>query len=215
MAATHLPALKFHFLTPLYDWFIHLTMPEMKIKQRLIEQAGLKASDQVLDFGCGTATLLLLLEEVCPDCHITGLEIDRRMASIATKKLQQRKSACRLVKYDGGSLPFPDRTFDKVLSSWVFSQMTPAQKSKAFCEINRILKPQGELHIADWGKAENGFMRFLFFLIQLLDNFYTTNDNIKGRLPQLIEKCGFSQANTVGNQSTLFGTLSFFKAVKT
>jgi ubiquinone/menaquinone biosynthesis C-methylase UbiE len=214
MPATHIPALKFHFLTPIYDWFIRCTMPETKVKKRLIEQAEIKAGDNVLDFGCGTATLMLLTEEAHADCTVTGLEIDRQMAAIAARKLSQRKSACTLVKYSGETIPFPEHTFDKVLSSWVFSQMTASQKNRAFCEINRVLKPQGELHIADWGKAENGFMRFLFFIVRLLDNFPTTKDNVKGRLPQLMKRGGFAQAAVVGHQSTLFGTLSFFKAVK-
>lgn len=214
MPAAYIPALKYHFLTPIYDWFVRLTMPEMKVKKQLVQQAELRAGDKILDFGCGTATLTLLIEEQCIDCNVIGLDTDPQIVAIARKKISQKKSAITLLIYKGKNLPFPDRTFDKVLSSWVFHHLTTSQKIGAFKEIFRVLKPKGELHIADWGKAETKLMRFLFFVLQVFDNFYTTNDNVKGKLPELIRKGGFQRVDIVGNQSTLFGTLSYFKAIK-
>lgn len=214
MPAAYIPALKYHFLTPIYDWFIRLTMPELKVKNQLIQQAELQTGEKILDFGCGTATLTLLIEEQTTDCVIIGLDTDPQIMAIATKKISQNKSSITLTLYDGETIPFSEATFDKVLSSWVFQHLTTSQKIAAFKEINRVLKPQGELHIADWGKAETKLMRFLFFVVQVFDNFYTTNDNVKGKLPQLIRKGGFQRVDIVGNQSTLFGTLSYFKALK-
>jgi ubiquinone/menaquinone biosynthesis C-methylase UbiE len=214
MPITYIPALKYHFLTPIYDWFIRVTMPEMKVKKQLVEQVELHAEEQILDFGCGTATLTRLIEEQYADCEIIGLDTDTQILAMAKKKISQQKSSIILMKYRGDILPFPNGTFDKILSSWVFHHLTTPQKIAAFKEINRVLKPQGELHIADWGKAETKLMRFLFFVLQVFDNFYTTNDNIKGKLPQLIQEGGFQRVEIVGNQSTLFGTLSYFKAIK-
>ena len=214
MSTTYIPALKYHFLTPIYDWFIRVTMPEMKVKNRLIHQAQLQPNHKVLDFGCGTATLTLLIEEQCNNGTVIGLDTDPQILAIARQKIRQKKSAITLLKYEGSALPFPDCVFDKVLSSWVFHHLTTAQKITAFKEINRVLKPQGELHIADWGKSETALMRFLFFVLQVFDNFYTTNDNVEGKLPDLMQKAGFQEVEILGNQSTLFGTLSYFKTVK-
>ena len=214
MPRTYIPALKYHFLTPIYDWFIQVTMPEMKVKNRLIHQARLQPSDKVLDFGCGTATLTLLIEEQCNSGTVIGLDTDPQILAIARKKISQKKSAITLLAYGGTTFPFPDCVFDKVLSSWVFHHLTTTQKITAFKEINRVLKPQGELHIADWGKSETALMRFLFFVLQVFDNFYTTNDNVEGKLPDLMQKAGFQEVEILGNQSTLFGTLSYFKTVK-
>lgn len=214
MPYDYIPALKYHFLTPIYDWFIWLTMPEIKVKKRLIQQADIKKGQAILDFGCGTATLTLLMEELHPGCTIVGLDVDPQILIIANEKLKLENSSIQLKEFDGKTLPFADASFDKVLSFWVFHHLTTDQKHHALREIRRVLKPDGELHIADWGKAENGLMRFLFLVVQVIDNFYTTNDNINGKIPQLLAIEGFENVEIKGNQSTLFGTLSYLKAIK-
>ena len=79
-------------------------------------------------------------------------------------------------------------------------------------EIKRILKPHGELHIADWGKASSFLMRTLFYLVQILDGFKTTTDNVKGLMPKYLDDAGFKKVRTTQNFSTIFGTLSLYQA---
>ncbi len=214
MPSPFIPALKYHFLTPIYDWFIALTLPEIAIKKQLIRQANVKKAEKVLDYGFGTGTLLLLLEELHPDCEAIGVEVDTQMLKMAQRKVSEKKSSVQLLYYEGDRLPYETASFDKVVSSWVFQHLTTSQKIASFREIHRVLKPEGEFHMADWGKAQNALMRSLFFVVQVIDNFYTTDDNIQGRLPSLIQEAGFSKVEILENQSTLFGTLSYFKALK-
>ncbi|MDF7818267.1 methyltransferase domain-containing protein [Runella sp. MFBS21] len=214
MPSPFIPALKYHFLTPIYDWFIALTLPEIAVKKQLIRQANIKKAEKVLDYGCGTGTLLLLLEELHPDCEAIGIEVDTQMLKMAQRKVAEKNSSVQLQYYEGDRLPYETGTFDKVISSWVFQHLTTSQKITSFREIHRVLKPEGEFHMADWGKAQNALMRSLFFVVQMIDNFYTTDDNIQGRLPSLMQEAGFSKVEILENQSTLFGTLSYFKALK-
>jgi len=81
-------------------------------------------------------------------------------------------------------------------------------------EMYRIMKPGGQLHVADWGKPTNMIMRFLFYFIQILDGFNTTSDNAKGLLPVLFRQCGFDSVEVCKNFSTIFGTMSLYRAVK-
>jgi len=78
----------------------------------------------------------------------------------------------------------------------------------------RVLRPGGELHVADWGKASNFAMRLAFYSVQLLDGFATTTDSVEGRLPEFIRDAGFVDTWETGQVSTIFGSLSFYRAAK-
>lgn len=56
-----IPALRFHWLTSLYDPIIRRTMRESTFN-KLIKQTQIEPGQQVLDLGCGTGTLTLLLK---------------------------------------------------------------------------------------------------------------------------------------------------------
>jgi ubiquinone/menaquinone biosynthesis C-methylase UbiE len=61
----------------------------------------------------------------------------------------------------------------------VFHQSNTTTKLKCLIELERVLKPNGELIIEDLGKVKNKLIRFGFYLLQLLHGFKTTNENIK------------------------------------
>jgi SAM-dependent methyltransferase len=59
----YIPALGFDWLTPLYDPLVKWLMPESKFKSHLVRQACIQAGQRVLDVGCGTATLTVLIKQ--------------------------------------------------------------------------------------------------------------------------------------------------------
>ena len=210
----YIPALRFHWLTNIYDWLISSFMPEKKFKSALLENANIQVADLVLDFGIGTATLSIMAFEKMPAALYTGIDIDEKILTIAKNKIEAQKAMITLVKYNGSELPFADNTFHRVISSLVFHHLTSVQKVQAFSEIKRVLKPGGELHIADWGKPSNFLMRGLFHLVQLLDGYKTTDDNIKGKLPELIKSSGLEVVQTNQNYNTLLGSIQLFSSKK-
>src|SRR5213076_349294 len=118
--AKYLPALGLHFLTPLYDPLVRCFMPERKIKNRLLRQAAIKENQHVLDVGCGTGTLAVLIKQVYPGANVVGLDPDPEVLAIALRKSE--KSGQRLI-FDQGfamRLPYPDGSFDHLFSSLVF-----------------------------------------------------------------------------------------------
>lgn len=209
----YIPALRYHFLTPIYDVFIKLVVPEKKVKKRTIELADLQAIDNVLDFGCGTGTLLKLLKKKHSDVNSTGIDIDPRMLKVAEEKLRGISNV-QLIEFKGHTMPFADNSFTAVVSTWVFHHLTNEQKSRAFSEIYRVLEPNGKLVIADWGKPQNFLMKCLFVILQIVDNFETTQLNFDGRLPELITAVNFRNVKVAGNQATLLGTLTYITATK-
>ena len=211
---TYIPALRFNWLTKIYDPLIQWTMPEKQFKQDLIEEAGIETEFHVLDFGCGTATLSMMTKSKYPSAFVTGVDVDAEVLAIAQHKLRDFPYPIRLDQYDGMKLPYPDETFDRVISSLVFHHLTPIQKAKSLQEIRRVLKFDGELYIADWGKAENSLMRGLFYGVQLLDGFKTTRDNVSGLMPSYLLEAGFLSAKVLKKYRTVFGTLELFRAKK-
>ena len=58
----------------------------------------------------------------------------------------------------------------------------------AACPMCELVAKEGELHVADWGKAATPWMRTLFPAIQILDGFPSTADNVRGRLPEVFAR---------------------------
>jgi ubiquinone/menaquinone biosynthesis C-methylase UbiE len=63
MKEKFIPAFDFNFLTKSFDLFISIVIPEKRIKGELIDLMDIKEEDKILDFGCGTGTLLILGEK--------------------------------------------------------------------------------------------------------------------------------------------------------
>jgi len=210
----YVPALGYHWLTAMYDPVVALTTREQTFKTALVRQAQLKAGDQVLDLGCGSGTLALMLLNATPGVEVTGVDGDPAMLAQAQTKAAARGCKLTLDEARAQQLPYADARFDVVTSSLFFHHLDRDSKRAALQETYRVLKPGGYLHIADWGRAANPLMRLAFHGIQLLDGYLTTADNVAGRLPALIRETGFVDADETQRYSTLFGTLSLYRARK-
>jgi ubiquinone/menaquinone biosynthesis C-methylase UbiE len=210
----YIPALRFKWLTPLYDFLINITMPENKIKQALIETANIPAGIKVLDFGCGTATLTIMVKEIYSEAKVTGIDVDREILERATQKVKEKKVDVFLLDYDGKQLPFQPNAFDRIVSCLVFHHLNTDIKQKALAEIFRVLNKDGQLHIADFGRSKSWVQRTLFNLIRGLDGFKSTDANAKGLLPEMISDAGFENVLIKKRFKTMFGEVQIISAEK-
>ncbi len=71
----YIPAMGFDWLTPLYDIIMPPVMRESTIKPRLVEQMKVKKGHRILDLGCGTATLTIMIKKAQPEAEMIGLDI--------------------------------------------------------------------------------------------------------------------------------------------
>ena len=180
-------ALKYRWLTPLYDSIARVTLRDSTFKRQLIEQAQIQKGHNILDLGCGTATLTLLIKELHPGTQVVGLDADPQVIAIAKAKAAESKLEIGFALGLSFKLPYPDKYFHRVFSSLMFHHLTPENKHRTLAEIYRVLRPSGELHVSDWGKAQNLTMRLAFLMVQLLDGFETTAENVRGNSQNYFE----------------------------
>lgn len=209
-----IPALGYNWLTNFYDATIKLTMPEKKFRGKLINYLNPQKGEQILEFGFGTGQNLILAANKNSASKFVGLDIDPKVKFIAEQKLKKNNSDIKLNLYDGNLFPYVDNSFDKVFSSLVFHQLDKNTKKSCLAEINRVLKPGGEIIIGDWGKAKSKRMRISFYLVQMLDGFKTTSDNVNGLMPEYMINAGFKNVTEIDYINTKIGSYCYYIGVK-
>jgi ubiquinone/menaquinone biosynthesis C-methylase UbiE len=207
----YIPALGFDWLTPYYDRIMTFHMPESVFKRSLIEQMRIEKGNRVLDLGCGTATLTILIKKAHPDAEVIGLDGDPKILEIAKSKIEKEGLDITLDQVMAFELPHPDGSFDHVVSNLVFHHLTSENKVRTFREIFRVLKPGGELHVAEFGKPHNTIMWLISLFTRL---FEEVSDNVKGLLPDMFRNAGFADVEETDQYMTINGTLSLYRARK-
>lgn len=124
-------------------------------------EAGVQQGDRVLDVACGTGAATLTAAEIAgPSGSVVGLDANPEMLAIA------RRKPVRIEWREGTAeeLPFPDNSFDLVVSQFGF--MFFEDRPKALTEMMRVLKPKGRLAVAVCDAVENspGYSTFAFLL---------------------------------------------------
>lgn len=209
----YIPALKFHWLTRLYDSSLW-GMKEVTFKRHLVNQATLMPEHRVLDLACGTGTLTLMLKQAQPKAEVIGLDADPNILMLARNKAEENQVVLSFQQGMSFQLPFEDNHLDHAFSSLFFHHLTLEMKRKTMQELMRTLRAGGEVHIIDFGKPHNFIMRAAFFPVQVLDGFETTADHVTDIIPELLEETGFKNVRQTGEFKTKAGTLRSYSARK-
>jgi len=208
----YIPALSFRWLTPLYDPLLKWGMREETFKRRLIEHAHIQPGQRVLDLGCGTGTLAVMLKQSAPNAHITGVDGDPEVLSVAKSKSEQAHTE---ITWDFGlayDLPYPDDYFDVVVSSLVIHHLTSVDKVRAFREVRRVLRPGGRFHLLDFGRS---FGRLSRLQAAVMRNLEEAADNFAGQILPMLKEAGFNAASESEHMNTIFGPIWFYQAPQT
>ena len=117
----------------------------------------IRPGDRILDLACGPANQLAQIARLNPDCQFIGLDLspemlDRARELIATQQLAN-------VSFVHGSITdlsqFEDDSFDAVMSTMALHHLPDENcLNQTFTEAARVLKPDGGVYLADFGRLK-------------------------------------------------------------
>ncbi len=207
----YIPALRYHWLTPLYDPLVHRFMPEDMLRERLALEADILPGMRVLDLGSGTGTLAVLIKQGHVFAEVYGLDADPQVLGIARAKADQAQAEVTFQQGLAYQMPFPNAWFDRVLTSLVFHHLTTQQKQQALNEAYRVLQPGGKLTLLDIGVP---YGRYAWLISQVVRRTEQVEANVRGLLPGMIQQAGFVNCTERDHFATVFGSLSLLTSLK-
>ena len=204
----YLPAAGHDIFLPLYDPLVKLLGGD-KARRTLLDQAAIQPGHRVLDIGCGTGTMVLLIKRLYPQVEVTGLDPDPTALARANRKLQRAAVSAKVDHGFAEALPYEDASFDRVLSSFMFHHLESDQKEQALREVRRVLKPDGSFHMLDFSKPESNGAGFL---ARWFHSSHHLAENTEGRILGLMNQAGLEGARVVSRGTMFFLHTAYYRA---
>jgi ubiquinone/menaquinone biosynthesis C-methylase UbiE len=110
--------------------------------------AGVGRGAAVLDVGTGPGGLLVELARRRPDLTLEGVDLSREMIRLAEVNVRALSDRVHVRVADGARLPYPDASFDHVIST--FSHHHWQSVTATVAEMVRVLRPGGRIHVYDF-----------------------------------------------------------------
>ena len=125
---------------------------ERAFRQKVIDLARLTPADSVLDVGCGTGTLAILAKaQVAATSAVCGIDASPEMIDRAIHKAKSSGVDVTFKNAVVEAIPFPDGSFDVVLSTLMLHHLPRAVREQCAREMRRVAKPQARVVAVDFG----------------------------------------------------------------
>ena len=120
------------------------------VADHVVRNARIEAGERVLDIACGTGNTALMAR--ARGAVVTGLDLTPELLAVAAERAAEAGlSDVTWLEGDTEDLPFPDRSFDVVVSSC--GLMFAPNQAQVAHEVARVLKPGGRVAIQAWTQA--------------------------------------------------------------
>ncbi|MFI5889049.1 class I SAM-dependent methyltransferase [Actinoplanes sp. NPDC051513] len=137
--------------------YLHTTTRgKFAVWRKVLDGLSLRGDERALDLGCGRGAVLIAMARRLPSGHATGVDLWRSVDQSGNSPAVTEANAAAegvhvdLDTADMTSLPYPDESFDLVVSSMAIHNIHPAAgRLTAIDEALRVLRPGGRLVIAD------------------------------------------------------------------
>jgi len=113
---------------------------------RLVRHARIARGQRVLDVGCGTGVVALTAARL--GAKVTGVDLTPQLIAHARENAALMKLDVTFTDGDAEALPFPDGSFDVVVSQ--FGHIFAPRPERATAELLRVLRPGGTIAFSTW-----------------------------------------------------------------
>ena len=203
-----LPAAGHDLFLPIYDPLTRLLGFD-RARQALVEQAGLEPHQRVLDVGCGTGTLAVLVKRRYPSIDVVAIDPDAHALARARRKAERAGVSVRFDIGFASALGYRHASFDRVFSSMMFHHLANDEQAQALREMARVLRPGGRLAFLDFAGPDS---RALGALGRLLHSHRRLSGNSASRVLDLMAAAGLQHAMQIREQATIVGRVAFYQA---
>jgi len=172
-----------------------------RIKQKIVDE-NITPGSRALEIGCGTGTMAVLAAK--QGAYVVGFDVSGPMLEVARKKIADLGLADKIEISEmgvSGMDKFSDESFDLVMSTLVFSELSADEQAYALRHAWRVLKPGGRLALADEARPKSAFKKLLHTLVRiplLITTFLltqTTTRAVEG-LEERVTQAGFRIEST-------------------
>jgi ubiquinone/menaquinone biosynthesis C-methylase UbiE len=202
----YVPAAGRDAFLPLYDILTRLGGFQ-RAADRLIAQAALQPGFRILDIGCGTGTLAVMLKRRHPASEVTGIDPDPRALARAAAKAAAAGVAIRFDRGFGDALPYTPAAFDRVFSSMMFHHVPKDDRPGVLREIRRVLVPGGALAFLDFAGSHPHS-----FLAQMFHGHQPMPAAVEERMLARLRDAGFVNPRKTHERGTMFGRVAYYEA---
>jgi ubiquinone/menaquinone biosynthesis C-methylase UbiE len=137
-----------------HDWQEEMQRDTRPVSERLVELAGIKPGDRVLDVAAGLGEPALTAAKVVgPDGSVVATDISSQMLAYGRKRAAAAGvENIEFVESDAASLDFPEKSFDAAVSRWGI--IFDPDGEGAAARIRGFMKEGGKFAISSWGPPE-------------------------------------------------------------
>jgi ubiquinone/menaquinone biosynthesis C-methylase UbiE len=201
---------------PFYDWLAPLMTlgAERRIHRHIIERIASDRPASVLDVGCGTGTLTRQIYESLQDLpqrRVCGVDAAEAMIAVARKKIGHRRGL-EFTAALAEELPYPEASFECVLSTFFFHHLPYPLKIRALSEGWRVTRPGGRALVLDVDIPYSLFGRLCAWSGYWLFRQPEIAENIAGRLREALQESPWRERWYIASRYS--GYLSLFVMIK-
>jgi ubiquinone/menaquinone biosynthesis C-methylase UbiE len=141
---------------------------------------------------------------------VTGVDGDPEILARARRKAGAEAVEWRLGRVEDPELA--DASCDRVVLSLLLHHLPDPVKLATLQRAHRLLRPNGRVHVADWGPPGDPLMRLAFAGLQRVDGKANTQSMADGKLPTFLAEAGFGDFTRHDRLRTVGGRLELCSA---